>query len=98
MATNELVEKCFNALGDYENVLNDEGWNYCERVNLAIECLELGLNSLAKMGLLSKVSVRIDAITEGNKLHTRKYALASRCDREGEEATYIKCTMIEEDE
>lgn len=90
------------ALSQIDKVLKGADVDFSTKANVAIELLDSSLNALMGMELISKLSVEVDARTEGGKRYVRSYSLGLK-DVEGEDGylmqvPYLKQSTLEEDE
>lgn len=82
-----------------QEALNDEAKKFGSRAAIALDLLEVSLDSLAVMNLLSEASVCIDAFSDEGKHIVKKYTLGTKArSKAGEEMPYIKHSELVEDE
>ena len=102
MANKDFVSNWESTLNQIQKALEAKAVAFSTKAWIAVDLLEVSLESLAVLGLLSKVSVEVSGSTSEGKHIVRKYMLGRKEaeDEEGyvDEVPCIKKSVLEEDE
>ena len=99
MAKDSFISDWKNTLDQIQKVLSGKVGSFGKKASIALDLLEVSLDSLAHLGLLTKANVEVSGCTNEGKHIVHNYSLGSKeSDNEDEEVTFIKKSFLEEDE